>query len=309
MTETHPTGDDRRVKFDAVAYEDVLAARVLRKTVSAMGVVLGLFAATIAFVWVDLRNQRAEIETQRAALSAKRDSLTHDVAELQRRFASVNDSIRGKLDLASKLVEHASIYETALASQLGSIGNMQGQVVRATASVDSASARAGMALDSIRLLRAAYETRTALEAESLKAFRGALTERVNVALTSALTANYLVLNRWGQVVEEERKTPIADSRFWVRFDDIRDNYLTHTQVWFDDGRGQQRVADVPSTLRVRDSVFVKTGGAHYLLLAQSQYRDRAWFGAHNDRVVFRVERLVPDSSLGRPPRATASTRQ
>jgi uncharacterized protein YodC (DUF2158 family) len=309
MTDSHLKRDDQRVKFDAVAYEDVLAARVLRKAVSAMGIVLGLFAATIAFVWLDVRNQRAEVEAQRAALSAKRDSLTRDVAELRRAFANMNDSIRGNLELAAKLVEHAGTYESALAGQLTSIGRMQRTVEYTTGDVESANTRATAALDSILGLRNAYERRTALDAESLKVFRGALTARVNVALESALTANYLVLNRWGQVVEEERKTPIADSRFWVRFDDIRDNYLTHTQVWFDDGRGQQRVPDVPSTLRVRDSVFVKSGGAQYLLLAQSQYRDRAWFGAHNDRVVFRVERLVPDSSLGLALHAAPSTRQ
>jgi hypothetical protein len=188
-----------------------------------------------------------------------------------------------------------------------SIGRTAADVDRAKVEATTATALADDASASAHAIAAAYTQRAREDSASLSAFRDTLSGRVTRALTAATTANYLVLNRWGQVVDEERITPIADSHFWVRFDDIDGQYLTATQAWYDKGGDEHfPVPEMKRRLHIGDSVFTLIDNSRYKIVAQSKIRDGV-FLHHNDRVVFRVERLIPDSTLGASVRASAGS--
>ncbi len=162
----------------------------------------------------------------------------------------------------------------------------------------SAPTRKG-SLRNVRESQSAYARRVEAETARLDDFRERLAGRVEDAVIEARRANHLVLNRWSQVVDEERLTPVADSRFWIRFDDIRENDLTNTVLEYENGFGRKAVQGLPQTLRVGEPAHVTIDGSRYEVLAQSRYREKGSpFGlGHNDRVVVRIDKLASDSTV------------
>lgn len=285
------------IAYDKVSLEDVLAARVIRKSLAGIGFVLALVAASLAATWFDLYNQRQQVADQRKALADAREGLTRQLDSLRRSVLTIKDSLRFELNEAAGSVQHAAEYEATMGRQLVEFGRLMGTATDAGKRADSAAVQAHNAAQSVNEMRKEYAKRITDDSATLSVFRASLSGSVDSAFQGAMTARYLVLNRWGQLVEEEKRTPISDSRFWVRFDDVHGNILTHTKVWFDDGRGQVHVNQVPSSLRVGDSIFVKVGGSQYLIVAQSRYSQRTTL-LHQDRAVFFVERVSPKSPLG-----------
>jgi hypothetical protein len=285
------------LSFDSVSREDVLAARVLRKALGGVAFVLTLVVALVAYAWRDISKQREEIETQRGQLKLQRDSLSAEVGRMQKDFQQKKDSMLKDVALARGLVGGAQAYQQALAGELVSFGKTQGVIEKTKHDVDSARAVVVSELQRIRERESVHVRRVAVDSERLSQVRDSLTRSVGSALSIAKDANDMVLNRWAQVVEEEKRTPIADSRFWIRFDDIQENSLTNVALWFDDGRGPLPVRDVPTTIRIADSLFVTVDHHRYRLLAQAQFRDKGRFGGHNDRVVFRLDRIISDSAM------------
>ena len=285
--------------FDAVAYEDVLAARVLRRALNALAVVVGFVVLVIGLAWRDLSKEREAIDAQRKTLAEHRDSLNREVADMRATSRKTTDSLLGEVTRAGGLVEGAQAYQAALAQQLVSFGRNNATMERTEAEIDEARSRTDAALRLVNTTRDEHEMRVAADTASLNTLRLALAGQVADALIEARRANHLVLNRWSQVVEEERLTPVADSHFWVKFDDIQENDLTNAALSYDDGNGQTLIGDLPATLRVGRVVPVTVDGIRYEVLALAKYRQKGPpFGlGHNDRVVFRIDRLASDSTL------------
>lgn len=285
--------------FDAVAYEDVLAARVLRKALNALALVIAFIVLVVGLAWRDLSGERKAIDEQRQAIAAHRDSLDRQVNAMRAAYRKTTDSVLGEVTRAGGLVQGAQAYQAALAYQLEQYGRNSASMERTQAEIEAARTRSDEALRLAHATRDDHVRRVGADAAAIEALREQLAGQVAGALREARMANHLVLNRWSQVVEEERLTPVADSRFWVKFDDIRENDLTNTVLEYENGFGRKAVQGLPETLRVGEPARVTVEGSRYVVLAQAKYREKApplGLG-HNDRVVFRIDRLASDSTL------------
>ncbi|MEW5929469.1 MAG: hypothetical protein AB1941_18600 [Gemmatimonadota bacterium] len=286
--------------FDAVAYEDVLAARVLRKALNALAVVIAFVVLVIGLAWRDLSKEGEAIREQRKALAVAQKELSQQVDSMRTAYASTSDSLLSGVARAGALVQGAKDYQAALANQLVEYGRNTATMARTQKEIEAARSDADAALRLVGATRDDHVQRIAADTASVNALRRQLADQVAGALLEARMANHLVLNRWSQVVEEERLTPVADSRFWVKFDDIRENDLTNTVVEYENGFGRKTVGGIPQTLRVGEPARVTMeDGSRYVVLAQAKYREKApplGLG-HNDRVVFRIDRLASDSTL------------
>jgi len=291
--------DTPKPAFDPVAYEDVLAARVLRKALNALAVVVAFVVLVVGLVWRDLSQEGEAIRKQRKDLEADRVSLAKQVDSMRTAYASTTDSLLSGVARAGALVQGAKDYQGALADQLVEYGRNTATMTRTQAEIEAARSRSDEALRLAHATRDDHVRRVAADTASLSASRRELAGWVRGAVVEARRANYLVLNRWSQVVEEERLTPIADSRFWIKFDDIRENDLTNTVLTYDGPYGQIQVEGLPETLRVGKAEIVEVGGERYEVLAQSKYREKGPpFGlGHNDRVVLRIDKVASDSTV------------
>jgi hypothetical protein len=285
--------------FDTVHLEDVLAARVLRKAIGAAVVVLGFIGVVLGYFIYDVSRAREALETDRAALAKQAKDLETDMAAMRREYEDKKGELLRDMGLSAGLVDGARQYQDELARHLVELGAKREAVERLEGSIRGAAddvERRVRAADSLERARAA---RLREDAETLARFQEDVRREVHGALNASRAANHLVLNRWSQVVEEEQRTPIADSHFWVRFDDIQENRLTGVALWYHDGRADREVP-VAERLVIGDSVPVPFGGERYVLIPQAQFRDRGRVlgMGHTDRVVFRLDRLERDSVAG-----------
>lgn len=271
-----------------VSYEDVLAARVFRKTLLAQGFVFGVIVLLLTYVGLDLQGKSNAIREEQDKLAAEQKEFHREMNEVRTRIQQYETQMRDRVGEANGLVKAASevfkstdAYQSALAGQLHSIGQMQRHTQE---------------------LQAADTSLRRQVAEGLGRVDGAVTaatqQRLQDSVTLASTLENVqratrgLSNTVIQVVEEDAPTPIGNSDFTFEYDGLRERgciigrvQLHHNRAMVPGWPRDQVMVGVPTQVEV-------DGQRYWLTVLQGfSRRSQLTFWDYSHRILVQLKKL------------------
>jgi hypothetical protein len=214
-----------------IGIEDVLAARVLKKTLLAQVALLGTVATLVLYVGWDVKNTRSELRKAQEALDTAivnaQARITLREAEVQQHVEASKGligSANGMVSSARELVKSTGDYQNELARNLTAIGenqattrNMQGDVQRTRGEIETLATALTREIGQSQAAREQAERQRRSDSVHIVELEGDVTNAV-----------LAYRNTFTQLVEEDTPTPVAGSGFTFEFDDLEEGNRTAT---------------------------------------------------------------------------------
>ena len=286
------SGQSPQVPVPSVDYEDVLAARVVRKTLGAMGVVVMFVLAIVGYAGFRLESMRQTMEAKLQDAERRAEglqaSLENKVSQAQRLVLEA----QGLIGQASSLVQAGQSYQGAVAGQLSQVARLDEQVKATRIRAEDAIEKSTAKTSELEHLHSNYQRMISAESLAVAQLRQKVDLTVADAQRQVGTITDRLFNLWHVVVPEDRTIPIGNSGISIWFDDVKENRLTRVRI-MEGGKDLMSYESLQKDFEVK----LQTAGNEYRMRVLEATTDRRFLSVKASALV----------SLERIPRQTAST--
>lgn len=294
-----------------VGIEDVLAARVMKKTLWAQAAVFAVIAGMLVYVGWDIKNTKADIKQQQKELQASIDSAQSRIASREKEIQQHVDSSRAMVGSAGALVGSANTligattqYQDALTRNLQAIGSnqtrteqMQGEMVGLRSTLDNE-------IEASRTARGEAIRRRQADSILVQAQLAAS----KAANDSLLTIATNVTNSFTQLVDEDTPTQVGSSNFVFAFDDLERGDRQATLARLTHAGAPVEVPEWSRGLApLARPVDVTVNGQRYRVTLLDGRTRRRWLVSRKQRLVVQILWLPSAANTRQAGAATTAT--